>query len=64
MLDNWEYKHNYLDSVIATPEKRSIRIELCDKCDKLTTLKFCSECNCFMPAKTWVETRKCPLEKW
>lgn len=25
---------------------------------------FCSVCKCYIPAKTAVETEKCPLGKW
>jgi hypothetical protein len=64
MLDDWEYLHNYLPSVVATSEKRTHRIEICKSCEEITELKFCNKCNCFMPAKTWVDSRTCPMEKW
>ena len=64
MSDNWEYLHNYLPSVVAKPEDRTKRIELCKTCDEITDTKFCKQCNCFMPAKTWVASKSCPLEKW
>lgn len=64
MSDNWNYEQNYLPHVLATVEVRNERIEICKQCDKITELKFCSECNCFMPAKTWLKTKECPLKKW
>lgn len=64
MSDNWEYLHNYLPSVVVSAEDRSKRIEICKSCSEITDLKFCKKCNCFMPAKTWVVSRICPIGKW
>jgi len=49
---------------IATNEKSSDRMEICKKCDKLSKLKFCKACGCFMPLKTRLENASCPLDKW
>ena len=64
MSDSWEYLHNYLPEVVTEPAVREQRITICKSCDKINELKFCTECNCFMPAKTWVASRKCPMNKW
>lgn len=41
-----------------------VRMKICEDCEHLTTLKFCSKCNCFMPVKTTFPGKKCPLDKW
>ena len=64
MSDNWEYINNYLPAVLATSEEREDRISKCKGCEHITEHKFCSKCNCFMPAKTWVKSRVCPIGKW
>lgn len=40
------------------------RISICNTCEDYTALKFCSECKCFMPFKTRLESATCPLNKW
>ena len=40
------------------------RYETCKACDKLTAIKTCSECGCFMPAKVKFAASTCPLNKW
>lgn len=40
------------------------RIKICKSCEHYTTLNFCSKCNCFMPIKTKLAHKKCPLDKW
>jgi len=64
MSDNWEYNHNYLPTILANAEERDKRIIKCKECEYISTLNFCSECKCFMPAKTWVKSRVCPIGKW
>lgn len=64
MSDNWEYLHNYLPTVVSSLEERTARINLCKTCEHINELKYCDQCNCFMPAKTWVASRKCPIGKW
>lgn len=39
------------------------RFNICEGCPRLK-LKFCQECKCFMPAKTWLKDATCPLGKW
>lgn len=46
------------------------RLEVCRACEKGYLKKqrilrlFCTECDCFIPAKARVEDEKCPLGKW
>lgn len=40
------------------------RYDTCKKCDKLTFIKTCSVCYCFMPLKTKLDGQNCPLWKW
>lgn len=52
----------------VSPEVRDERWETCQKCPSLIKKsKRCSECGCFMEAKTWVNGNPktlCPLQKW
>lgn len=40
------------------------RIELCQSCDQLNSLRFCKLCGCFMPAKVRLKGSSCPQNKW
>jgi hypothetical protein len=65
-MTDWEPTN--LDT-ISTEEKttksqREQRIEICKTCDRLSLLKFCKECHCYMPLKTYIKSVSCPLEKW
>ena len=40
------------------------RMQICNNCDKLSVLKFCKECHCLMPVKTYLSFAKCPIGKW
>lgn len=52
----------------VSPEVREERYDTCKACPAfLPNSKRCSECGCFMEAKTWVGGNKdalCPLQKW
>lgn len=48
---------------MASREKRNSRMDICKTCNNLKFL-FCNECKCYMPAKTWLEKEKCPINKW
>lgn len=51
---------NYIDQVTANQ-----RLDICKQCPKLIKLtNQCSECGCFMVAKTKLEKATCPLGKW
>jgi hypothetical protein len=43
---------------------RNQRMDICNSCDRLSILKFCKECHCLMPVKTYLSFAKCPLGKW
>lgn len=52
----------------VSSEIRNERYETCKACPSFdSSSKRCSECGCFMEAKTWVggdPDRLCPLKKW
>ena len=48
----------------ANQAKRAERMAICKGCDKLKLGTLCSECNCVMKFKTWLEPADCPLGKW
>lgn len=66
MLGDWNNDRTRAIPVklLVTSELRNERIEICKNCEWLTDLKFCSKCMCFMPVKTWLSGRKCPIKKW
>lgn len=43
---------------------RRERIEVCNSCEKLTKMKTCGVCGCFMPFKVYFKIFNCPLNKW
>jgi hypothetical protein len=49
---------------LASEEVKKERMEICEKCEHFTKLFFCDECGCFMPVKTGLENKTCPLGKW
>jgi len=42
---------------------RNIRMRICNDCEKKKG-KWCSECGCFLEAKTRCFICECPLDKW
>jgi hypothetical protein len=40
------------------------RYKICKSCVNFTSLKFCALCNCYMPFKTKLQYKKCPIDKW
>ncbi len=40
------------------------RYSICEQCEHFTNLKFCNKCNCFMPVKTKLSHKRCPIDKW
>lgn len=53
------HKKRYADE--AT---RQQRLKVCLTCPRLSKLKRCLECGCFVNLKTRLTTEKCPLVKW
>ena len=53
-----------LDNLFVSEEVQQYRYKICEGCENFTTLKFCSKCNCFMPVKTKLPYKKCPIDLW
>lgn len=53
-----------MNNPFVTDQQQEERLAICESCEHYTSLKFCSQCNCFMPVKTKLAGKKCPLEKW
>lgn len=45
-------------------DERKKRIVICISCEKNEPVNCCSECGCWVSAKTWVKNANCPLNKW
>lgn len=43
---------------------RDTRLNICNSCEFLSSIKFCKKCKCFMPVKTYFKKLKCPIGKW
>lgn len=41
-------------------EERNRRLAICNNCEKLKN-NFCLECHCYMPAKSFIKNKSCPL---
>ena len=52
------------DPSIAPRRVASLRMEVCEGCDRYTEAKICEICQCFMPLKTTMSNMKCPIDKW
>lgn len=61
---DWQDIKHKLGFDLLDDDSRNIRVNICKTCEKLSNLKVCKVCNCFMPAKTWLKTKKCPIGKW
>lgn len=48
----------------STTTDRAKRIKICNGCEFLNSMKFCTKCNCFMPIKTYLKSKKCPAGYW
>lgn len=64
MNTEWNIKDNIRFDLKATSDVHDYRIEICKSCDELNSVKFCQQCGCFMPLKTWLKSSSCPLKKW
>lgn len=59
-----EDKHKSL-TFASDKETRTERFEICKSCEHLFKLtNTCKKCGCFMKAKTWLASAKCPINKW
>lgn len=52
------------DTEYVDKEKEEQRYALCEGCPNLLSTKQCSQCGCFMPAKTKLLHANCPIGKW
>lgn len=46
--------------VLCTMEERNRKLSICGQCEHLKN-NFCNECRCYMPAKTFIKNKSCPL---
>lgn len=64
-MNDWQIndlKINDEEKIVETDREK--RNSICKTCDRLTIIKVCRECSCFMPLKTYFKFSKCPLNKW
>jgi hypothetical protein len=52
------------DTEYVTEDEQQNRYATCEDCPHLTVAKTCTQCGCFMPAKTKLKYAVCPIEKW
>lgn len=58
-------RNSLVSSFSVTKEQRNIRLDKCKSCEHFLKLTAsCKECGCFMKAKTWLSSAKCPVDKW
>ncbi len=41
-----------------------LRLAICETCPLYTSMKTCSKCKCFMPAKVHLPNARCPDKRW
>lgn len=55
----------FINPDLTTEEKRDERYAICKACPHFIAMtRQCSECGCFMKAKTWLRRAECPVGKW
>jgi hypothetical protein len=64
MLDDWNNIKLPIGMSITDVNTRQTRMKVCLSCDNLNSVNICKICNCFMPLKTWLLNKKCPVGKW
>lgn len=53
------------ETISTTADVAQSRIDICNQCDAQNkTLKVCTACGCFLPAKVKVANASCPMELW
>ena len=53
------------DKRIMDPEIINKRMDLCRSCEHFINMTSqCSQCGCYMPAKTTLSNAECPVGKW
>jgi len=64
-MSDWDIKDISIEtSDLISENYRSNRNEICKNCDRLSIVKICKECGCFIPLKTYFINATCPLNKW
>lgn len=58
----WDFVNPNTEYVADDEEE--YRYSICQDCPHLTIAKTCTQCGCFMPAKTKLLHANCPLNKW
>lgn len=54
----------WIGSMFAPADAVSSRLDICNNCPELTTIKLCRNCGCVIPAKVRLKGSECPLGKW
>lgn len=49
---------------IVSNKQKKERLDICNSCDQLTSLRTCSFCGCFMDAKVQFKGSSCPDNRW
>lgn len=50
--------------ILAETEIAEERINTCNTCEHLSSLRACKKCGCFVDAKTKLKFTSCPIDKW
>lgn len=54
-----------LQSFKVTDQVQEMRMSICRQCDQFyEPLKTCKKCGCYMVAKAYLPSSRCPLNKW
>lgn len=54
----------WVNSYFSSSEVVKQRMEVCNACPELTSLKLCRDCGCIIPAKVRLKGASCPQYKW
>lgn len=65
MLDSeWDVENTLPKEISVEIKDRNERMKICNECEHLNKFKFCKICNCPMPIKTYLKSKKCLIGKW
>ncbi len=67
MLEHLKDRVQHLKRVLTPPSAEEInaRFDICRSCEHFISLTSqCSQCGCFMKAKTRLPNAECPIGKW
>lgn len=54
----------WVNSYFSSSEVIKQRMDVCNACPELTSLKLCRDCGCIIPAKVRLKAASCPQYKW